>query len=194
MSAQFKPGDRVEYVGNPKSGYVSNYLIGKHGTVAQQENLSRGSVPVKWDHRPLVVDGVLALNIRHLPDAPEPEDTDDPEPEPLKEGDWVQVWAQVNRLRSDGDTVIRFFYGVKHADGTPKDHYDERVRNDAIVRPAAGQVPPWVKPAQCTSLWEASPNDYARCIKDEHDDTERHNRPGVFWTTAEEYGRVEVSS
>lgn len=84
MSAQeFKPGDRVEYVGHPKSGYVSDYLIGKYGTVARQENLSSDSVPVKWDHRPLAVDGVLALNIRLI--SAEPEDKDDlyVEPEPL---------------------------------------------------------------------------------------------------------------
>ena len=80
---------------------------------------------------------------------PEPEDATDAydEPEPLKEGDWVQVWAQISRPRSGSDTECRFFFGVKNADGTPKDSYDERVRNDAIVRPA-DEVPPWVKPVE----------------------------------------------
>lgn len=117
-----------------------------------------------------------------------PDDADDVyvEPEPLKEGDWCLVWAQI---LPNGAAMAQGWDEHVSIGGTQAKAY---VRRDAII--STPDTPPWVKPAQCTSLWEASPNDYARCIKDEHDDTEPHNRPGIFWTDAEAYGRVEVSS
>jgi hypothetical protein len=99
--------------------------------------------------------------LTHLPEVPEPEDTDDVEPEPLadweralldeadediayiedeplKEGDWVQVWAQYVTSYDSGELHLR----VSGAGGYVAAH------PDAIVRPSAGQVPPWVKPVE----------------------------------------------
>lgn len=69
---------------------------------------------------------------------PEPEDTDDVEPEPLKEGDWVQVWAKIEDVDrdSEGEVTVRLprEWGMENA---------EYVLADAIVRPSAGDLPPW---------------------------------------------------
>lgn len=82
--------------------------------------------------------------LTYLPDAPEPEDTDDVEPEPLKEGDWVQVWARVEDeqyVNSESNVLL----SVVDIDDAPGNVW---ARHDAIVRPDAGQVPPWVKPVE----------------------------------------------
>lgn len=62
------------------------------------------------------------------------------EPEPLKEGDWVHVWAQVDNAQPDmdGDLTVTVPMGVGNVES------GVYVRPDAIVRPDAGQVPPWV--------------------------------------------------
>lgn len=86
------------------------------------------------------------------------------EPEPLKEGDWVQVWAQVNRLADDDGDLLLVSRAYGEAAMTSRKFY---TRSDAIVRPDAGQVPPWVKPARCTSLRHiADDNVYVRCVED----------------------------
>jgi hypothetical protein len=94
--------------------------------------------------------------------ATQPEDATDAyvEPEPLKEGDWCLVWAQFDTVEpdDDGDVTIEVpgsGLGTQYA------------RADAIVRPDAGQVPPWVKPARCTSLHFIADEDiYVRCMHD----------------------------
>jgi hypothetical protein len=83
-----------------------------------------------------------ARTIARLPDAPEPEDKADlyVEPEPLKEGDWVQVWAQVVDGRPDGEGEIEI-RSLRASDR----YYSTYTLPDAIVRPSAGQVPPWLE-------------------------------------------------
>lgn len=154
------------------------------------DNRWRSDIGKEWPNAQLAG---FHRTLTHLPDAAEPEDKADlyVEPEPLKAGDWALAWVRIEAPKPDKDGDVSVSVPLATVSEIESGVY---FRADAIVRPDAGQVPPWVKPAQCTSLWEASPNDYARCIKDEHDDTEQHNRPGIFWTDAEAYGRVEVSS
>lgn len=67
------------------------------------------------------------------------EDKDDlyVEPEPLKEGDWCLVWAEVQGSEwSDDTTPVHLPVPDPDLIFVPR---------DAIVRPDAGQVPPWVK-------------------------------------------------
>ncbi len=109
----------------------------------------------------------------------EPEDETDAyvEPEPLKEGDAVLVWAKVVDPERDalGDFAIDVMYGAT---------FDRTfARLDAIVRPDAGQVPPWVKPAQGTSLVRAVGGEYIRCELGSHPPGTLHSRVGGFsWT------------
>ena len=112
------------------------------------------------------------------------------EPEPLKEGDWALVWAQIDVSRPDGDGDLRVNIPAACAGG-----YDNAfVRSDAIVRPDAGQVPPWVKPARCTSLYDSGAgNSLMRC-EHEAGHAAKHVVGWIAWTDAEAYGRVEVSS
>lgn len=142
--------------------------------------------------RPLFQEPHATRTLTHLPDAAEPEDKDDlyVEPEPLKEGDWVQVWAQVKTARPDEhgefEVCLHFQDGARTA--------GIFVRPDAIVRTDAGQVPPWVKPAQCSSLLMVDKTTNLRqCVRPE-DGHDEHVAYGVVWTDAEAYGRVEVSS
>lgn len=82
------------------------------------------------------------IQIVHLPEHAEPEDRDDlyVEPEPLKEGDWCLAWVQVDnpRANDDGNIMVaiprvnRFWLMAN-------------IQPDAIVRPSAGQVPPWLE-------------------------------------------------
>lgn len=88
------------------------------------------------------------IQIVHLPEHAEPEDKDDlyVEPEPLKEGDWVLVWAKVEDEQYI-NTESNVLLSVVDIDDAPGNVW---ARYDAIVRPSAGQVPPWVKPAPLT--------------------------------------------
>ena len=134
---------------------------------------------------------VTEPSVGNSDDATEPEDKADlyVEPEPLKAGDWIQVWARVDDNEDvdvaveSGHTRLRLFMA--------DDWFHAGVRNDAIVRPDAGQVPPWVKPARCTSLWEAGGR-YARCdLNDGHKgDPHGTQAEGWMWTTADEAGRI----
>lgn len=143
--------------------------------------------------------------LTHLPDAPEPEDTDDVEPEeelavwekallaevdvepePLKEGDALLIWARVRGFADDR---------AVHVDITTRHAHALRLvpHADAIVRPDAGQVPPWVKPARCTSLYQGAPTHALwRCDKPEHNEIIPHGTDGSCstWTTADEAGRI----
>lgn len=85
-----------------------------------------------------------ARTLTHLPDAPEPEDTDDVESEPLKEDQHVLVWARVLDAKPDGDGEVEV--SLHRADGYQTSYATTYTLPDAIVRPDAGQVPPWVKP------------------------------------------------
>jgi hypothetical protein len=85
--------------------------------------------------------------LTHLPEHAEPEDATDAsvEPEPLRKGDHVLVWVTVDG-RADSDEDVRLkpaFFG--EVDPSMEHFYS---RTDAIVRPDAGQVPPWVKPVE----------------------------------------------
>lgn len=64
-----------------------------------------------------------------------------PEAEPLKEGDWVQVWAQVHEFKSESLASVE----IKMRHGNT---FEVVPHPDAIVRPSAGQAPPWVKPIE----------------------------------------------
>jgi hypothetical protein len=74
--------------------------------------------------------------------ATQPEDATDAyvEPEPLKEGDAVLVWARVDKTGLAGGTRV---YLLDSGEG----EWDAITSNDAIVRPSAGQVPPWINVA-----------------------------------------------
>lgn len=121
----------------------------------------------------------------------EPEDATDAyvEPEPLKEGDWLLVWARVDNAEPDEDGEILLYTGRPPSNGALYAAPD----SDAIVRPDAGQVPPWLKPAQCTSLLATGRTTLHRC-EGEAGHQKKHVVGWVAWTDAEAYGRVEVSS
>ena len=117
------------------------------------------------------------------------------EPEPLKEGAAVLVWAKVaNGGIEDSDDMFRVWI---NPDGA-RFALVVQVEPDAIVRPDAGQVPPWVKPAQCTSLKDMSDSVRIQCAKAA--DVLVHMHRAVYagvevrWPDDEAYGRVEVSS
>ena len=140
----------------------------------------------------LTCDGISGVRCEeHGPECPGPRNEDtDVEPEPLKEGDWVQVWAQVNRRAdSDGDLLlISSAYGEAAPSSTK--FY---ARSDAIVRPSAGQVPPWVKPERCTSLYMGDGALWQCDARPDHA-AALHGFGAFTWNDAEEYGRVEVRS
>lgn len=96
-------------------------------------------------HPAAVPDKGMAMSrtITYLPDSAEPEDKDDlyVEPEPLKEGDWCLVWAQFDTVEPDDD-------GDVTVDVPGSGLGTQYVRADAIVRPDAGQVPPWITAEQ----------------------------------------------
>lgn len=69
------------------------------------------------------------------------EDADDVEPEPLKEGDWCLVWMKYERT----DNLHIVHASLTEPSGVGREVY---VHPDAIVRPAAGDLPPWVKPIE----------------------------------------------
>lgn len=174
MSAQeFKPGDRVR----THNGVGTVRGPNAPATVEYDDG--------GWDS---LSNPRIIASICRLDEPTEPEDKDDlyVEPEPLKEGDWVQVWAKFVREDNLGALVV----------ATPTGAGGEGCRNtyaspDAIVRPDAGQVPPWVKPARCTSLWQAGGR-YARCdLNDGHKGDPHGTRAeGWMWTTADEVGRI----
>jgi hypothetical protein len=82
------------------------------------------------------------------PDATEPEDKADlyVEPEPLKEDQNVLVWARVVDAKPDSDGEVEV--SLRRADGYDTSYATTYTLPDAIVRPDAGQVPPWVKPVE----------------------------------------------
>ena len=119
----------------------------------------------------------------------------DVEPEPLKEADAVLVWAKVaNGGIQDSEDMFRVWI---NPDGA-RFALVVQVEPDAIVRPDAGQVPPWAKPAQCTSLKDMSDSVRIQCAKAA--DVLVHMHRAVYagvevhWPDDEAYGRVEVSS
>lgn len=67
------------------------------------------------------------------------EDADDVEPEPLKEDQHVLVWARVEDIHPDGEIQVAVEAGHNRF---PAAH--PYITRDAIVRPSAGQVPPWL--------------------------------------------------
>lgn len=89
----------------------------------------------------------MGRTLTHLGDGThaEPEDKADlyVEPEPLKEGDWVQVWAKVHDPSPRDDELVEL--RVRIRGGGMATAY---TTNDAIVRPDAGQVPPWITAEQ----------------------------------------------
>lgn len=181
MSAQFEPGETVRFtdlnraVGSPfwpGAVYTVNYV--------RQD----GMVSIRGIDKP-----ALAKHFEKVEHA-EPEDKDDlyVEPEPLKEGDWVQVWARIERPEVDEDGEILLVF--RAGDGGDASGY---AHPDAIVRPDAGQVPPWVKPAQCTSLLMIDKTTNLRQCTRDGDDHDNHVAYGASWKDHEAYGRVVVS-
>lgn len=124
------------------------------------------------------------------------EDKDDlyVEPEPLKEDDAVLLWARVVDAKPDSDGEVEV--SLRRADGYQTSYATTYTLPDAIVRPDAGQVPPWVKPARCTSLLMVDKTTNLRqCTRDgQQAHTIHQDSRGTTWVTAAEYGRVEVSS
>lgn len=115
------------------------------------------------------------------------------EPEPLKEGTPVLVWAVVERpeIDSDGEVLLQM-----HGDGGGNGY--AYTRPDAIVRPTDGATPPWVKeekPVRCGSVYMPAAHVFTlrHCEHSEGHDGEHMAGFGA-WTDAEAYGRVEVSS
>lgn len=116
------------------------------------------------------------------------------EPEPLKEDDAVLLWARVVDAKPDSDGEVEV--SLRRADGYQTSYATTYTLPDAIVRPDAGQVPPWVKPARCTSLLMVDKTTNLRqCTRDgQQAHTIHQDSRGTTWVTAAEYGRVEVSS
>jgi hypothetical protein len=146
MSTQFKPGDTVrgdDYARLPIGAKtVWKHCADSDGLPAEKVNFNAWregtglSAPIRTD-----AEMSLPRTITHLPDATQPEDATGAyvEPEPLKEGDAVLVWAKVER---EGDDKNNFYVSVGSED---LDWRKAWVDTAAIVRPDAGQVPPWVK-------------------------------------------------
>ncbi|MGH3997737.1 MAG: hypothetical protein ACRDTJ_09780 [Pseudonocardiaceae bacterium] len=116
------------------------------------------------------------------------------EPESLEDDQYVLVWARVVDAKPDIDGEIQMYAGA--GEGGDRGFY-LMPNDDAIVRPEAGQVPPWVKPARCTSLATRAEDEgtFARCVVTQHDPHDFHNDgpKGGTWTTAEESGRLVES-
>jgi hypothetical protein len=211
MSARIGKGDTVRCThGEPDDGLFAgrNYEVKEiYASSAYDAYIDVGVAPDGWNlsrfekvERPVrvvedeaVADVVGPNAVLFVPDgafdATEPEDKADlyVEPEPLKEGDWAQIWVMV--LKPD---LIGEVWKVALDGEASKEAY---VRSDAIVRPDAGQVPPWLKPAQCTSLTlTTSLTSFWRCDKNEHGDDEPHkSMTGERWTTEQEVGRITES-
>lgn len=174
MSAQeFKPGDRVR----THNGVGTVRGPNAPATVEYDDG--------GWDS---LSNPRIIASICRLDEPTEPEDKDDlyVEPEPLKAGDWGLVWARVTAVQET--TACMEFIG--NAAINPS---NRTVALNAIVRPAAGQVPPWVKPSRCTSLREYDGGVLKRCINDASY-VGHHFDGRVSWTDDEAYGRVEVRS
>ena len=79
--------------------------------------------------------------LTYLPEHAEPEDATDAyvEPEPLKEGDWVQVWAQVSQADPDEEGDVHLWAGEK------REYSGFYLKPDSpgIIR--TDSTPPWVK-------------------------------------------------
>lgn len=152
MSAQFSKGDRVEVIASADEGIGAGFPVGATGTVHSLHLFPNdGLVFVCIDGDCEMYAWFMPANLRKVEPAAEPEDKDDlyVEPEPLRKGDAVLVWVTVDgRVDSDGDVRLKpAFFG--EVDPTMEHFYS---RSDAIVRPDAGQVPPWVKPAQTNDI------------------------------------------
>jgi hypothetical protein len=106
-----------------------------------------GEVPVWLTHDSdsgLAIEPLADWERELLAEHAEPEDATDAyvEPEPLKEGDHVLVWAKVVDPKPDSDGDLEVVLG--RAPGGMVDELEAYVRADAIVRPDAGQQPPWL--------------------------------------------------
>lgn len=172
MSAQeFKPGDRVRCIETWTTHVIDS---GDEFTVEDVDPTTRNGlevfvqgewVPARYFEKvepapmfkpgdpvwiyPAELDGKPAWAIQRQTDATEPEDKDDlyVEPEPLKEGDWVQVWAKFVREDNLGALVV----------ATPTGAGGEGCRNtyaspDAIIR--TNDAPPWVNAAEKAAIAE----------------------------------------
>lgn len=144
MSAEFKVGQQVS--GEDFASLPVGTVVEHHSGVVRTKTADGRWVPEPAHFLKLPDDVIESQRtITHLPDAAEPEDKDDlfVEPEPLKEGDWCLVWARIERpeVDEDGDIPLVFRAG----DGGDASGY---AHPDAIVRPSAGQVPPWVRPVE----------------------------------------------
>ena len=125
----------------------------------------------------------------------EPEDATDAyvEPEPLKGWEQEFLDAQVVIDTQDREEIHRFIaclpadWGLIDTDGSTLSETIEQVQ--AALREFANP-----KPARCTSLFDSGEGSLVRCAEDEHDATTRHRFLLGYWTDAEAYGRVEVSS
>lgn len=193
MSAQeFKPGDKVrgkDYARLP-IGSVATHSSGTTITkIGPDEWVGDWDADDRLPSNLLITERTLT----RLGDGThaEPEDKDDlyVEPEPLKAGDAVLVWVRVAGTDYLDEVDVQF---SRIDDSTES----QLVRADTIVRPDAGQVPPWVKPAQCTSLVERTADSLPVLMRCEHEagHEAKHVVGWVAWTDAEAYGRVAVSS
>lgn len=192
--------------------------VGTKAWIGGSSQVTRGPVTWVYDSGAPCVPG-STRTITHLPDATQPEDATDAyvepvsepsvddsedltEPEPLK--DWTTPIDKVmppedpdrvtvNTLdREELDRLIRSFppdWSFVNEDGT----IDSQVIND--MQAALRKFAEPVKPARCTSL-KRTVGDRAALWQCTHDapHTDMHECGDVAWTTAEEYGRVEVSS
>lgn len=139
MSARISKGDTVRCThGEPDSGL----FVGRN--YEAKEVYVRSATGDAYIDVGVDPDGWRAERFEKVePEHAEPEDKDDlyVEPEPLKEGDWCLIWAQFDTVEPDDD-------GDVTVDVPGSGLGTQYVRADAIVRPDAGQVPPWVKPAE----------------------------------------------
>lgn len=130
MSAQFKPGDRVRCIETWTTHVIDR---GDEFTVDETARVLTG---IDAGSNRVFVQGEW-VPARYF-EKVEPEDKDDlyVEPEPLKEGDAVLVWAMVTDPKPGefGLTSVRL-----HGDDEDVYAYPGHV-----VRPDAGQVPPWL--------------------------------------------------
>jgi len=182
MSAQFKKDDEVRCVNADGSG--GELTAGAIYTVTAAKDYG------PLGHQVLV--NAAAHNLWWREDRfekVEPKDKTDAyvEPEPLREGDWVQVWARVDALQET--TACVEFPG--NAAVSP---LDAVVPLSAIAR--TDDTPPWVKPERCTSLKARTDSEgetvFLRChLVGHHVDHGSKFLGGRYdWTTAEEHGRI----
>lgn len=191
MSARISKGDTVRCThGEPDSGL----FVGRN--YEAKEVYVRSATGDAYIDIGVDPDGWRAERFEKVePEHAEPEDKDDlyVEPEPLKAGDWALAWVRIEAPKPDKDGDVSVSVPLATVSEIESGVY---FRADAIVRPDAGQVPPWVKPARCTSLIERTADSLPvlmRCEGEAGHQT-MHVVGWVAWTDTEAYGRVEVSS